>query len=69
MDKYDKILTQLLTKFYNNTKVEENVRRIVKDVVNAEMSKLDKGSAYGIKQEIRRIIDKEAELKSKGKKK
>ena len=69
MDKYDKTLTQLLSKFYTNSKVEENVRRIVKEVMNAEMSKLDRGSAYGIKQEIRRIIDKEAELKSKKKKK
>ncbi|KXK30213.1 MAG: hypothetical protein UZ01_01686 [Candidatus Brocadia sinica] len=69
MDKYDKILSQLLTKFYTNSKVEEEVRSIVKEIMNAEMSKLDKGRARGIKQEIRSIIEKEAESVAKKKKK
>ncbi len=69
MDKYNKILTQLLTKFYTNVKVDEEVRTIVKEIVNAEMTKLDKGRAWGIKQEIRSIIEREAEAKSKRKKK
>jgi hypothetical protein len=69
VDKYNKILTQLLTKFYTNVKVDEEVRTIVKEIVNAEMTKLDKGRAWGIKQEIRSIIEREAEAKSKRKKK
>ncbi len=69
MDKYNKILTQLLTKFYTNVKVDEEVRTIVKEIVNAEMTKLDKGRAWGIKQEIRSIIEREAEAKSNRKKK
>lgn len=69
MDKYDKILSQLLTKFYTNSKVEEEVRNIIKEVMNAEMSKLEKGKAWGIKQEIRSIIEKEAESIAKKKKK
>jgi hypothetical protein len=69
VDKYNKILTQLLTKFYTNVKVDEEVRTIVKEIVNAEMTKLDKGRAWGIKQEIRSIIEREAEAKSNRKKK
>lgn len=68
MDKYDNMLSQILTKFYADSEVQENIRRIVKDVMNAEFSKLDKGTAYGIKHEIRRIIDKEAEVVSKHRK-
>jgi len=69
MDKYDKTLTQLLTRFYTNSKVDEEVRRMVKDIINSEMSKLDNGKAWGIKQEIRSIIDREAQLKTKRKRK
>lgn len=69
MDKYDKILSQLLTKFYTNSKVDEEVRRIVQEIMNAEMSKLDKGRVRGIKQEIHAIIEKEAESKAKAKRK
>jgi len=67
MDKYDKILSQLLTKFYTDGTTEEPIRRIVQSVMNAELSKLDKGKAWGIKQEIRTIIEKEAETKVKRK--
>lgn len=66
MDKYDKILEQLLVKFYTDDKIDQGTRRIVKEIVNSEMSKLDKGKAWGIKQEIRNIIEKEAESKLKG---
>ncbi len=69
MDKYDKILSQLLTKFYTDSTVEEEVRRIVKEIMNAEISKLEKGKAWGIKQEIRAIIEREAEIIAKKKKK
>lgn len=69
MDKYDKILSQLLTKFYMDTAEEEETRRIVKEVINAEISKLDKGRPWGVLQEIHSIIGKEAELKVKRKRK
>jgi hypothetical protein len=69
MDKYDKILSQLLTKFYTDSTVVEEVRRIVKEIMTAEMSKLEKGKAWGIKQEIGAIIEREAETIAKKKKK
>jgi len=69
MDKYDKILTKMLTKFYTNQKIVPEVRNIVKDIIAAEINKLDKGSPYGIKQEIRSIIEKEAESITRKKKK
>lgn len=69
MDKYDKILSQLLTKFYTDSTEEEAIRRIVKLIINAEITKLDKGRPRGILQEIRSIIEKEAELKAKSRRK
>lgn len=41
MDKYDKILSELLTKFYTDSKEDEQIRRIVKETINAEMNKLE----------------------------
>lgn len=67
MDKYDKILSTILTKFYTDSKTDEEVRRIVQETINAEMTKLDKAKPRGIIQEINIIIEKEAELKAKRK--
>ena len=59
--KYDKVLSNLLAKFYTNVMVEEEVRRIVAEVINAEMNKLDYKNPYGIIDEIISTIEDEAE--------
>ncbi len=69
MNKYDKILSELLSKFYTDLNTDESIRQIVKEVINAEMSKLDKGNPWGIRQEILSIIGTVAELKSSKKNK
>jgi hypothetical protein len=58
--KYDSVLSDLLTRFYVNSDVDETTRRIVKDVVSAEMSKMNLKTPHKILVEIREIIDKEA---------
>ena len=67
MDKYDKILSEMLTKFYTDSKEDEQIRRIVKETINAEMNKLE-GRPKGIVQEIFAIIDREADFKAKASK-
>lgn len=58
--KYVNILDDLLTRFYVDTEVDERTRRIVKGVINAEINRLDLKSPYGIKKEIKEIIEREA---------
>ena len=61
MAKYDKILTDLLRKFYTDNNIDEDSRKIVEQVINAEMNKLDLGNPYGIRDEICKIIQEVAE--------
>jgi hypothetical protein len=61
MYKYDKVLSQLLAKFYTDATIKPETRRIIQETINAEMSKLDRASPRGILQEIHGIIEKEAE--------
>lgn len=65
MAKYDKILTELLKKFYTDSEIDENIRKIVEQVINAEMNKLDLDKAWGVRDEICRIINEVAEDKQK----
>jgi hypothetical protein len=57
MAKYDKILSDLLTQFYIDNNIDENVRVIVEQVINVEMNKLEMDKAWGIREEISRIIE------------
>lgn len=59
--KYDKILASLLSKFYTDSEVEEETRRIVTEVINAEISKIDYITPHGIIGEIKNVITEEAE--------
>ena len=69
-NKYDKALSNLLAKFYTNSKVDESVRRIVQSVINAEMNKLDFVRPHGVIEEIISSIEDEAEqIANKHKKK
>ncbi|MFD2586063.1 hypothetical protein ACFSQJ_03930 [Croceitalea marina] len=58
--KYDEILTNLLTRFSTDSEVEESTRRIVRDVINAEMNKLSLKTPHKILVEIKQIIEREA---------
>lgn len=58
--KYDKVLSDLLTRFYVNSDVDETTRRIVENVISAEMSKMNLKSPHKILVEIREIIEREA---------
>jgi len=58
--KYDKVLSDLLAKFYTDSKVDEEVRRIVKEVINAEINKLDSQRPRVI-DDIISAIEEEAE--------
>lgn len=60
MAKYDKILSDLLTQFYIDNNIDENVRRIVEQVINVEMNKLEMDRAWGIREEISTIIQDSA---------
>jgi hypothetical protein len=57
MAKYDKILSDLLTQFYIDNNIDENVRLIVEQVINVEMNKLEMDKAWGIREEISKIIE------------
>jgi hypothetical protein len=57
MAKYDKILSDLLTQFYIDNNIDENVRVIVEQVINVEMNKLEMDKAWGIREEISKIIE------------
>ena len=58
--KYDKVLNDLLARFSTNNEVDECTRRIVKDVINAEMNKLSLKTPHKILVEIKEIIEREA---------
>jgi len=57
MAKYDKILSDLLTQFYIDNNIDENVRGIVEQVINVEMNKLEMDKAWGVREEISKIIE------------
>lgn len=58
--KYDLVLNQLLTRFATDKEVDEPTRRIVREVINAEMNKLSLKRPHKILVEIKDIIGKEA---------
>lgn len=58
--KYDKVLTELLTRFSTNSDVDESTRRIVREVINAEINKLSLKRPHKIIEEIKDIIEREA---------
>ena len=57
--KYDKVLTELLTKFYTDSGVDEKVRKIIREVINIEMENLSLDRPH-VLREIEGIIDSEA---------
>lgn len=59
-NKYNQIFTELLSRFSTDGEVEESTRRIVSQVVVAELNKSSLKNPYGIKNEIKEIIAKEA---------
>ena len=59
-NKYDKILNDLMTRFSTNQEVDESIRRIVRQVINAEINKLSLKRPHKIIDEIKDIIDQEA---------
>lgn len=61
MAKYDDVLSDLLTDFELDEKVKPEIRRIVKKVISAEISRLDLMRAHGVRDEIVNIINEEAE--------
>lgn len=63
--KYDKILSDLLTRFSVDSDVDEQIRRIVKEVINAEVNKLSLRRPHKIKEEIKAIIEREAKALNK----
>lgn len=60
-NKYDKVLTDLLSRFNSDDKVDDHTRNIVRQVMNAEINKLDMQRPHKIKEEIKEIIEREAQ--------
>lgn len=58
--KYDKVLTDLLTRFSTNSDVDQSTRRIVREVINAEINKTNLKNPVNILNEIKGIIEREA---------
>ena len=58
--KYDKILNDLLIRFNSDSEVDEKTRRVVKEVIDAEMNKLSLKRPHKIIEEIKEIIEREA---------
>lgn len=65
--KYDKILNDIITRFSVDTEIDEQTRRIVKEVINAEVNKLSLKRPHKIKEEIKEIIEREAKTKHSSK--
>ena len=59
-NKYTQIYTELMSRFSTDGEVEESTRRIVSQVVVAELNKLSLKRPHKIKEEIKEIIAKEA---------
>ena len=59
-NKYTQIYTELMSRFSADEDVEESTRRIVRQVVIAELNKLSLKRPHKIKEEIKEIIAKEA---------
>ena len=59
-NKYSKVLTDLMTRFSTNNEVDEATRRIVREVVNAEINKISLKRPHKIIEEIKEIIEREA---------
>lgn len=58
--KYDKVLNDLITRFSTDSSVDDKTKRIVRDVINAEVNKLSLKRPHKIKEEIKEIIEREA---------
>jgi len=59
-NKYDKVLTDLLNRFSTDSDVDESTRKIVREVINAEINKIALKRPHKIIEEIKEIIDREA---------
>ncbi|TRX49642.1 hypothetical protein FNH22_26595 [Fulvivirga sp. M361] len=59
-NKYTQIYNELMSRFSTDGEVEESTRRIVSQVVIAELNKLSLKRPHKIKEEIKDIISKEA---------
>jgi len=63
-NKYDKILNDLITRFTTDKEIDESTRRIVKDVINAELTKINLKTPHNILNEIKSIIESEAKQRA-----
>lgn len=63
-NKYDKILNDLITRFTTDKDIDESTRRIVKDVINAELTKINLKTPHNILNEIKSIIESEAKQRA-----
>ena len=59
-NKYDKVLIDLLNRFSTDSDVDESTRKIIREVINAEINKIDLKRPHKIIEEIKEIIDREA---------
>ncbi|MDE0471532.1 MAG: hypothetical protein OXH57_06295 [Ekhidna sp.] len=59
-NKYDKVLTDLLTRFSTDSDVDESTRKIVREVIHAEINQISLKRPHKIIEEIKEIIDREA---------
>ena len=59
-NKYDKVLIDLLNRFSTDSDVDESTRKIIREVINAEINKIDLKKPHKIIEEIKEIIDREA---------
>ena len=58
--KYNQIFTSLISRFASDGEVNESTRKVVEQVVVAELNKLSLKRPHKIKEEIKDIIAKEA---------
>lgn len=58
--KYNQIFTTLISRFSSDDEVNESTRKVVQQVVVAELNKLSLKRPHKIKEEIKEIIAKEA---------
>ncbi len=58
--KYNQIFTSLISRFSSDGEVNESTRKVVEQVVVAELNKLSLKRPHKIKEEIKDIIAKEA---------
>ena len=58
--KYNQIFTTLISRFSSDGGVNESTRKVVEQVIVAELNKLSLKRPHKIKEEIKEIIAKEA---------